>query len=173
MAECHISIKENAKEAARLSSLFCMLSARAATHRTAWAAVSSWTTWTTWTSTSASCLIEITEAVGKREDYITSECVVTSLLMVVGIITHREILRLSEDVVCLESKSELLLEQKLCDLSIENHLIFLRCSISDIPIVVSLSNKVDSSWDCPVHRGIDAVAPGVLLITVLHCIPRL
>ena len=90
--------------------------------------------WTTW----ATRAVECTETVSKREDYVTSECVVTNLLMVVGSVGYRQILRLSEDVVRFESKGELVLEKPLGHLGIKDDLILMLCRISFIPVVVNI-----------------------------------
>ena len=115
------------RTAQRLNSDDCRLSpVRRATHRTP-------------ASRTASALraVEIPEAVGKRYHYISSECIVSRFQMIVRFICHGKILRLIENIVCLDSKSQPVFQEKFVHLGIENDFIFLRRSIAVVPVIVN------------------------------------
>lgn len=94
---------------------------------------------------------ECSEAVCERKDHISSEGIVSYLLMDVLVVRHRKVLGLAEDIICSQGKGELVLEEKLGDLGIDDDLIFLRSGIPVIPVVVGISYDVHSSGDSPVH----------------------
>ena len=94
---------------------------------------------------------ECSEAVCERKDHISSEGIVSYLLMDVLVVRHRKVLGLAEDIICSQGKGELVLEEKLGDLGIDDDLIFLRSGISVIPVVIRISNDVQAARNRPVH----------------------
>ena len=81
---------------------------------------------------------ECTESVCERDHYITAECVVAALHVVVRIICNHEVLSLVQDIICSQCNSTCIIEEKLRDLGIPDELRFLWSRISVIPVVVDV-----------------------------------
>ena len=118
---------------------------------------------TSWTAMLA-VAVEIAEPVCKGQDYIAAESIIHRFLMIVGLVGDIKVLRLSENVICLQSKGELVLEQKLGNLGIQHEFIFLLFRLAVVPVVVGIRDKVDASRDRPVHRKVYLVVPGSALV---------
>ena len=119
---------------------------------------------TAWTAgavshTTAGLAAEVAEAVGQGDDYVTTEGVVQGLGVVVRGVGDREVLGLVEDVVGIQGKSELILEQEFGDLGIQDQLGALIGGVAVVPVVVTISHDSEAARDCPVHRGGNLIAP--------------
>lgn len=114
---------------------------------------------------------EITETISQGKDYIASEGVVYDLLMGIGVIGNRKVLRLAENIISLEGESAFVIEKKFGDLRIHYDLVLLRSRITVIPVVIHISDDIDSSRNSPVHRALDLVAPCSVKVRVIHGIP--
>lgn len=120
-----------------------------AAHHT-WSA-HAWTTHSARSAVATTVAAECTETVCERYYDVTAESVVTGLLVVVGLVSHEEVLRLIEEVVCSERESACIVEKELGDLSVPDELRLLRSRISVVPSVVDVADEVHSERKSPVH----------------------
>ena len=77
-------------------------------------------------------LAHVAESPSQRQDYVAAQRVVPRLGMIVRRIRYGQVLRLVQQVVCLQSQCKPVLEQKLGNLDIENILILLRSRVAPV-----------------------------------------
>ena len=105
-------------------------------------------------------LAEVAEPPGEGEDDITPESIVAHLLMIVGSICDAQVLGLVEQVITLDGKGELLLEEGFGELGAKHEFILLRSGVAVVPVVVEL--RLEShpyGFDGPVERSPYLIVP--------------
>ena len=108
-------------------------------------------------------LAEVAEPPGEGEDDITPESIVAHLLMIVGSICDAQVLGLVEQVITLDGKGELLLEEGFGELGAKHEFILLRSGVAVVPIVVQLRRKGKIVRNGPVHREGHLIVPAGIL----------
>ena len=125
------------------------------------------------TTCSLTGIVKITETISQRNNDIAPECIVPHLFMIVGLVSHRKILRLVKNIVGLHRKGKLLLVEKLGDFRVPDELVRLRSRVTVIPIVVQMRNELQPPRQSPDTRAVHLIVESGVCRSRSNCVPRL